>query len=587
MNIYSILQLCGGLAFFLFGMHVMSGSLEKLAGGNLQKILKEVTSNPIKSLFFGAIVTIAIQSSSALTVMLVGLVNSGIMELAQTVGVIMGSNIGTTLTAWILSLSGIESDNLFISMLKPENFSPVIALIGVIMIMGSKKEKRKDVGIIMAGFAVLMYGMQLMSGAVSPLADMPEFTGLLTTFNNPFLGVLVGAVFTGVIQSSAASVGVLQALAMTGAISYSMAIPIIMGQNIGTCITALLSAVGANRNAKRAALVHFYFNLIGTILFMVLFYLLNAFIGFSFMGQAAGVMGIAIVHTCFNVLATSLLLPFRSILVRLATWTIPESAEEKQMETTLHVLDERFLEKPSFAVAQAKTAALQMAEDARNSIRYAIDLFEQYDEEQAKKVAELESTVDHYEDEIGTYLMKIGNAELSDEDSQSVSLILHCIGDFERISDHAYNIMESAEQFHNMKKKFSDKAKKELRVYEAAVKDIVDITFDAYDRSDIIKASRVEPLEEVIDRLNDEIKKKHIKRLRKGKCTIELGFVLSDLTTNFERVADHCSNIAVCLIQTQADGYEMHEYLDKLKEDEDPFFEQMFEEYCKEYRLPS
>ena len=587
MDIFGVLTMIGGLALFLYGMHVMGDGLAKTSGGKLEQILEKFTSSPMRAVLLGAGVTAVIQSSSATTVMVVGFVNSGIMKLNQAVGIIMGANIGTTVTSWLLSLTGIQGDNLFVELLKPSSFTPILAIVGVSMILFAKSSRPKDIGTIMIGFSVLMFGMDTMSEAVKPLADVPEFTRLFTVFENPILGVIAGTILTAVIQSSSASVGILQALCLTGAVSYSSAIPIIMGQNIGTCITALLSAVGANRNAKRAALVHFYFNLIGTILFMVLFYLLNAFIGFSFMGQAAGVMGIAIVHTCFNVLATSLLLPFRSILVRLATWTIPESAEEKQMETTLHVLDERFLEKPSFAVAQAKTAALQMAEDARNSIRYAIDLFEQYDEEQAKKVAELESTVDHYEDEIGTYLMKIGNAELSDEDSQSVSLILHCIGDFERISDHAYNIMESAEQFHNMKKKLSDKAKKELRVYEAAVKDIVDITFDAYDRSDIIKASRVEPLEEVIDRLNDEIKKKHIKRLRKGKCTIELGFVLSDLTTNFERVADHCSNIAVCLIQTQADGYEMHEYLDKLKEDEDPFFGQMFEEYCKEYRLPS
>ena len=551
MDIFGVLTMIGGLALFLYGMHVMGDGLAKTSGGKLEQILEKFTSSPMRAVLLGAGVTAVIQSSSATTVMVVGFVNSGIMKLNQAVGIIMGANIGTTVTSWLLSLTGIQGDNLFVELLKPSSFTPILAIVGVSMILFAKSSRPKDIGTIMIGFSVLMFGMDTMSEAVKPLADVPEFTRLFTVFENPILGVIAGTILTAVIQSSSASVGILQALCLTGAVSYSSAIPIIMGQNIGTCITALLSAVGANRNAKRAALVHFYFNLIGTILFMVLFYLLNAFIGFSFMGQAAGVMGIAIVHTCFNVLATSLLLPFRSILVRLATWTIPESAEEKQMETTLHVLDERFLEKPSFAVA------------------------------------ELESTVDHYEDEIGTYLMKIGNAELSDEDSQSVSLILHCIGDFERISDHAYNIMESAEQFHNMKKKFSDKAKKELRVYEAAVKDIVDITFDAYDRSDIIKASRVEPLEEVIDRLNDEIKKKHIKRLRKGKCTIELGFVLSDLTTNFERVADHCSNIAVCLIQTQADGYEMHEYLDKLKEDEDPFFGQMFEEYCKEYRLPS
>ena len=586
MDIFGVLTMIGGLALFLYGMHVMGDGLAKTSGGKLEQILEKFTSSPMRAVLLGAGVTAVIQSSSATTVMVVGFVNSGIMKLNQAVGIIMGANIGTTVTSWLLSLTGIQGDNLFVELLKPSSFTPILAIVGVSMILFAKSSRPKDIGTIMIGFSVLMFGMDTMSEAVKPLADVPEFTRLFTVFENPILGVIAGTILTAVIQSSSASVGILQALCLTGAVSYSSAIPIIMGQNIGTCITALLSAVGANRNAKRAALVHFYFNLIGTILFMVLFYLLNAFIGFSFMGQAAGVMGIAIVHTCFNVLATSLLLPFRSILVRLATWTIPESAEEKQMETTLHVLDERFLEKPSFAVAQAKTAALQMAEDARNSIRYAIDLFEQYDEEQAKKVAELESTVDHYEDEIGTYLMKIGNAELSDEDSQSVSLILHCIGDFERISDHGVNIMESAQELYEKGLKFSDKALEELRVMEHAVEDIVDIAYKVYENQDVQLAREIEPLEEVIDELSKELKYRHIQRLRAGECTIEMGFILSDVTTSLERVADHCSNIGVCVTQVHEDAFDTHQHLKQIKHGPDETFYRALEVIRSQYQLP-
>ena len=419
MNIYSILQLCGGLAFFLFGMHVMSGSLEKLAGGNLQKILKEVTSNPIKSLFFGAIVTIAIQSSSALTVMLVGLVNSGIMELAQTVGVIMGSNIGTTLTAWILSLSGIESDNLFISMLKPENFSPVIALIGVIMIMGSKKEKRKDVGIIMAGFAVLMYGMQLMSGAVSPLADMPEFTGLLTTFNNPFLGVLVGAVFTGVIQSSAASVGVLQALAMTGAISYSMAIPIIMGQNIGTCVTALLSSIGVNKNAKRVSIIHISFNLFGTAIGLVVYCIARYAVDLTLFNDSITPVMIAVFHSIFNIATTIILLPFSNTLVKIAKKLVTTDNADGQV-----VLDERLLLSPGLAVKECLEKTNEMAELARDSFKNALDLFDNYSDSKFDDIEVMEEQLDYLEDQLDTFLIHLSGKDVSEADGK-ITVRLH------------------------------------------------------------------------------------------------------------------------------------------------------------------
>ena len=580
MNIYSILQLCGGLAFFLFGMHVMSGSLEKLAGGNLQKILKEVTSNPIKSLFFGAIVTIAIQSSSALTVMLVGLVNSGIMELAQTVGVIMGSNIGTTLTAWILSLSGIESDNLFISMLKPENFSPVIALIGVIMIMGSKKEKRKDVGIIMAGFAVLMYGMQLMSGAVSPLADMPEFTGLLTTFNNPFLGVLVGAVFTGVIQSSAASVGVLQALAMTGAISYSMAIPIIMGQNIGTCVTALLSSVGANKNARRAAMVHLYFNIIGVTIFLFGFYGLNAVCHFAFVNTTIEAWGIAIVHSVFNILATVILLPFATGLEKLAILTIPDSPEKEEFA----LLDDRLLNTPAMAVERARAATAEMAELARVGVVQAMSLTHEWNDELAQKVRDEECRVDRYEDALGTYLVKLSGRELNHADSQSVNTLLHTISDFERISDHSVNLLESAEEMHQKEIHFSKDAQEELQVLEDAVQDTLSRTTDAFRKSDLHLASKVEPLEAVVNELVRAIKARHVARLQAGSCSIEYGFVLDDLLTNYERVCDHCSNVAVAQIEVAQDSFDTHAYLNDLRHGNDTKESEEFHRRLGRYR---
>lgn len=586
MDIFSLLTMVGGLALFLYGMQIMGDGLAKTSGGKLEMILEKFTSSPLKAVLLGAGVTAVIQSSSATTVMVVGFVNSGIMKLNQAVGIIMGANIGTTVTSWLLSLTGIQGDNILLKMLKPTSFSPILAIVGVALIMFSKSNKKKDVGTIMAGFAILMFGMDTMSGAVEPLAEVPEFTRLFTMFQNPVLGVIAGTVLTAVIQSSSASVGILQALCVTGSVTYSSAIPIIMGQNIGTCVTALISGIGANKNAKRAALVHFYFNLIGTILFMLVFYLANAALQFGFMDDAAGVAGIAVVHTCFNVTATLVLLPFRNGLVKLATWTIREG-DGNEAENAFQVLDERFLEKPAFAVAQAKKAAVQMAKASEEALESAMGLFHQYDKNAARRVAELENIVDHYEDELGTYLMRISNADLSQADSQSVSLILHCIGDFERISDHASNLMETAKEVHDKKEKFSDKAYAELMVYEKAIREIVSMTFRVFEEEDLELAKMVEPLEEVIDTLNDEVKKKHVKRLRKGKCTIELGFVLSDITTNYERIADHCSNIAVCLIQTHADGFETHEYLDKLKEEDDPVFKSRYKEYRKKYSLPS
>ena len=580
MNIYSILQLCGGLAFFLFGMHVMSGSLEKLAGGNLQKILKEVTSNPIKSLFFGAIVTIAIQSSSALTVMLVGLVNSGIMELAQTVGVIMGSNIGTTLTAWILSLSGIESDNLFISMLKPENFSPVIALIGVIMIMGSKKEKRKDVGIIMAGFAVLMYGMQLMSGAVSPLADMPEFTGLLTTFNNPFLGVLVGAVFTGVIQSSAASVGVLQALAMTGAISYSMAIPIIMGQNIGTCVTALLSSIGVNKNAKRVSIIHISFNLFGTAIGLVVYCIARYVVDLALFNDSITPVMIAVFHSIFNVATTIILLPFSNSLVKIAKKLVTTDNADGQV-----VLDERLLLSPGLAVKECLEKTNEMAELARDSFKNALDLFDNYSDSKFDDIEVMEERLDYLEDQLDTFLIHLSGKDVSEDGNNEISKMLHAINDFERIGDHAINMAKLAKQIDDNNLEFSKNARKELTVLNNALREILTLTVEAFSKNDLTEAVKVEPLEQVIDDLTKEIRNHHIERLQKGKCDSRLGVFLTDYITNCERASDHCSNIAVCLIQTHNSSFETHDYLNELKVGQEPAFVGQFTMYQDKYHL--
>lgn len=580
MNIYSILQLCGGLAFFLFGMHVMSGSLEKLAGGNLQKILKEVTSNPIKSLFFGAIVTIAIQSSSALTVMLVGLVNSGIMELAQTVGVIMGSNIGTTLTAWILSLSGIESDNLFISMLKPENFSPVIALIGVIMIMGSKKEKRKDVGIIMAGFAVLMYGMQLMSGAVSPLADMPEFTGLLTTFNNPFLGVLVGAVFTGVIQSSAASVGVLQALAMTGAISYSMAIPIIMGQNIGTCVTALLSSIGVNKNAKRVSIIHISFNLFGTAIGLVVYCIARYVVNLALFNDSITPVMIAVFHSIFNVATTIILLPFSNSLVKIAKKLVTTDNADGQV-----VLDERLLLSPGLAVKECLEKTNEMAELARDSFKNALDLFDNYSDSKFDDIEVMEERLDYLEDQLDTFLIHLSGKDVSEDGNNEISKMLHAINDFERIGDHAINMAKLAKQIDDNNLEFSKNARKELTVLNNALREILTLTVEAFSKNDLTEAVKVEPLEQVIDDLTKEIRNHHIERLQKGKCDSRLGVFLTDYITNCERASDHCSNIAVCLIQTHNSSFETHDYLNELKAGQEPAFVGQFTMYQDKYHL--
>lgn len=589
MDIFSVLTMVGGLALFLYGMQVMGDGLAKVSGGKLERILENLTSNPIKAVLLGAGVTAVIQSSSATTVMVVGFVNSGIMKLNQAVGIIMGANIGTTVTSWILSLSGLQGDNVFVKLCKPSSFSPLLAVIGVIFLLFIKDEKKKDIGAIMVGFAVLMFGMETMSDAVKPLANVPEFTGILTAFSNPVLGMIAGAVLTAIIQSSSASVGILQALCVTGAVSYGVAIPIIMGQNIGTCVTALLSSIGATKNAKRAAMVHLYFNIIGTVVFMVIFYTVNAVVGFSFLGTATNAAGIAVIHSLFNVFATMLLLPFGKGLEKLACLTIRDdvqTAEVEEERKELQLLDSRFLEKPAFAMEQSVHVANKMAEESKRTIFTAMDLLWNYTEDGAKKVGELENLVDQYEDELGTYLVKLSRQNLSVHDSHTLSIVLHCIGDFERISDHAINIMEAAQEMHDKKLIFSPKAEEELKVFSRAVQDIVEKAYAVFRDQDEKLAQKVEPLEAVVDELNQEVKKRHIRRLREGKCTIELGFILSDITTSLERVADHCSNIAVCVTQVREDTYDTHGYLNSVKNEDSEIFRGLVLEEEEKYLLP-
>ena len=581
MDIFSVFTLCGGLAFFLYGMSVMSSGLEKVAGGKLEQMLKKMTSNAFKSLLLGAGITIAIQSSSAMTVMLVGLVNSGIMELSQTVGVIMGSNIGTTLTAWILSLAGIESEAIWLRMLKPESFAPIVAFIGILLIMVSKGDRRRSAGSIMVGFAVLMYGMELMSDSVSPLADMPQFSSILTAFTNPILGVVVGAVFTGVIQSSAASVAILQALSLTGGITYGMALPIIMGQNIGTCVTALLSSIGVNRNARRVAVVHVSFNLIGTLVFLVLFFGTDLFFHFPFMDMGIDPVGIAMVHSIFNIATTLLLLPFSKQLVKIANVVIKDQAGDQKFT----FVDSRLLATPSVAIAECNNKAVEMAQIAKETIIKALSLLDNYDQNVASEVKVNEVKLDLYEVKLGTTLVQLSSKALSDPDSRKVSKQLHTIGDFERIGDHAVNLWKAAEEIHEKGIRFSPQAEDEIHTLTSALKEILDITTKAFSLDDLRIAKQVEPLEQVIDCLIADIKSNHIARLQSGHCTIEMGFVLSDILTNCERVSDHCSNIAVAQIETEQNTYQAHEYLNGVKNAGNEDFQKAFDRYRAQYRL--
>lgn len=587
MDLFNVLTMIGGLALFLYGMHIMGDGLAKLSGGKLERILEKLTSNPIKAVFLGAGVTAVIQSSSATTVMVVGFVNSGIMKLSQAAPIIMGANIGTTITSWILSLSGIESSNFFICLLKPSSFAPVLAMTGVVFLLFNKQEKKKDIGLILVGFAILMTGMDTMSGAMKPLQHSETFTRIFTMFSNPLLGMLAGAILTAVIQSSSASVGILQALCQSGNVHYSAALPIIMGQNIGTCVTALLSSIGASKNAKRAALIHLYFNVIGTALFMLTFYGMNAFIHFSFLEEAAGVAGIAVIHTVFNIVATLVLLPFVKHLEQLAYLTIKKDEEEKNEEMDeFKVLDSRFLETPAFAIQQCKDLSIRMAGTAKAVLFQAMHLIDNYNEEEAEYMARLERKVDRYEDELGTYLVKLSSKNLSEKDSCILTMLLHCIGEFERISDHGINIMEAAKEMHDKSLCFSEQAKEELGIFSKAVQDIINIAMQVFEQEDIELAATIEPLEEVVDYLNAEVKARHIRRLTQGACTIELGFVLSDITTNYERVADHCSNIAVCLIQLADKGFDIHEYIETLKKEDNVAFKEKYKAYKRQYVLP-
>ncbi len=586
MDFFNILSMIGGLALFLYGMDLLGEGLSRASGGRLEKILEKMTSNPLKAVLLGAGVTAVIQSSSATTVMVVGFVNSGIMKLQQAVGIIMGANIGTTATAWILSLSGIEGDNFFIQLLKPTSFSPVLALIGVIMIMFTKKEKSHNIGKILVGFAILMTGMDAMSAAVKPLADVPEFANILLMFSHPILGLLAGTILTAIIQSSSASVGILQALCQTGAVSYATALPIIMGQNIGTCVTALISAIGAKKNAKRAAMVHLFFNIVGTVLFMIVFYTINSFMEFAFLNTSATAAGIATIHSIFNVVATIVLLPFSKLLVKLATIAVPDEKEEETIENKLHLLDVRFLDTPGIAIEQCKNVAYEMSDITKKALFAATKLLHQYDEDKVREIFEIEDMVDKYEDEMGNYLVKLSAKDLSERDSHTVSVLLHAIGDFERISDHAVNIAQSAKEMYDKDQRFSNKASVELEVFTKALDEVVNLSFDVFRNGDMNRALQVEPLEDAIDDLQTEIKNRHIKRLRKGKCTIEMGFILSDVVTSYERISDHCSNIALCLFQVNDDDFEAHDYISKLKTTNDQTYADYFSMYKNKYMLP-
>ncbi len=585
MDLFDVLNLIGGLAMFLFGMNTLSAALEKLAGGKLETLLEKMTSNPIKGVLLGAGVTAVIQSSSATTVMLVGFVNSGIMKLRQVIGVIMGANIGTTMTAWLLSLTALEGDNIFVQLLKPSSFTPILALIGTGLIMFSKSDKKHNIATILLGFAVLMYGMDAMSAAVEGLKEVPEFTNLMIQFSNPILGVLAGAILTAVIQSSSASVGILQALATsTGSVTHGTALPILLGQNIGTCVTALISSIGANKSAKRVAVVHLLFNVLGTVVFLTLFYLLNAFLSFSFLNEPLLGTSIPIIHTAFNVLATLLFLPFTKQIEKLACLIIRDSKEEEAEE--MPMLDDRLLKTPSVAIEQCRSVAIRMANLTRKTIFESLDLLSGYDSKKSAEIVENENSIDIYEDKIGSYLLKISSKDLSEHDSKVVSKLLHTIGDLERISDHAVNVVEVAEEMHQKKIKFSKEAYNEISVIKSAVTEILDKSIEAFIHSDIAMAKQVEPLEDVIDGLRTDLKTRHVERLLAGKCTIELGFILTDLLTNLERVSDHCSNIAVCMIQVKENNMDTHEYMTELKRDSDSEFRKKLNEYKVKYTLP-
>ena len=571
---------------FLYGMHTLSTGLEKAAGSRLKKTLESMTSSFFKSLLLGMGVTMAIQSSSAVTVVVVGFVNSGIMELSQSVGIIMGTNIGTTITAWILSLVGIESNNVFVNLLKPSSFAPVMAFVGILMIMVCKSKKKKTVGEILIGFAVLIFGMQMMSDAVQPLADMPEFANALTYFNNPILGVLTGMIFTAIIQSSSASVGILQALSLTGSITFGAAFPIIMGQNIGTCVTSLLSSIGASKNAKRVAAIHISFNVIGTILFLIVIYSINAVWPISMLDKYATPFSVAVIHSIFNIVTTVVLLPFNRFLIKIARLVVRDSKDEHSKEGDFDLIDERLLRTPSIAVAESKKVVSRMFEISRKTVVMAIELLSNYTVEKERKILDNEDLIDTYEDRLGTYLTQL-NTDLSVEDRSRVAQLLRAIGDLERISDHACNIAESASEMHDKKISFSDFAKEDLAVIANAVIDALEQSELAFNTESIEISEAVSALEETIDELKDRIFARHIERLQKGICTIELGFIISNILTNYERVADHCSNLVTGVVKVNSDNIQLdyHGYTRHLKTSRHSQFEKAVDSYSKKYSL--
>ena len=580
MDIFDALEMIGGLCLFLFGMNIMGQALERRAGSRLRTTLGKMTGKTMTGFLTGLVVTAVIQSSSATTVMVVGFVNSGLMTLKQAIGVIMGANIGTTVTAWLLSLGGISGDAVWVQLLKPTSFTPVLALIGIIMYMFSKDSRKNDTGMIMLGFATLMFGMDTMSGAVSGLREVPAFRQLFVAFTNPLLGVLAGAALTAIIQSSSASVGILQALALSGQVSYAAAIPIIMGQNIGTCVTALISSVGTSRNAKRAAIVHLSFNVIGTVVWLAVFCIVRAVAAPAILGESATMYGIAIAHTAFNVACTTLLLPASGLLEKLAIRLVPDG-KKKDADVTL---DERLLATPPLALEQCSVVAEDMAYYASGALKKAIDCVMEFDPKAAQEVRESEDKTDKYEDMLGTYLLKLGAEPLSDTASEEVTELLKLIGDFERIGDHAVNIIESAEEMHDKQLEFSRSAKYELSVMSAAVGEVMDLAVKAFAENDAQAASCVEPLEQVVDDLKDELRTRHILRMKKGECSIEAGFVWSDLLTNLERASDHCSNVALCVLDLKKHTLSAHETQHERKDV--PEFAEHYRRYSEKYALP-
>ncbi len=586
MNIFGVLSMLGGLCLFLYGMNVMGSGLERVSGGRLERILEKLTSNPLKAVLLGAGVTAVIQSSSATTVMVVGFVNSSIMKLSQAIGLIMGANIGTTITAWLLSLTGIESSNVFIQMLKPSSFSPILALIGILLYLGGKNSAKKDVGEILLGFATLMFGMEAMSAAVKPLADVPEFTNMLTLFTNPILGVIAGAVLTGIIQSSSASVGILQALSITGGFTYGSVIPIIMGQNIGTCVTAILSCLGGNRNAKRTALVHLYFNIIGTVIFLSLYYILNALIHFSFTNAIAGPGGIALIHSIFNIFTTLILLPFTKGLEKLAYMTLPLSKDEKESkEDRFQMLSDRYLSSPAFALENVRKLAFDLADLSKRSVHQAMDIVFDYTPEKYQQLEKLENQADEYDDKLSNYLAKLSGQNVTFQAGREISVLQHSISDFERICDLSINIGQFATKMHDQNHEFTKKGREELELYSQAIEDITDRTVQVFVNKDQELAQTIQPLEEVIDNLNKTLNKQHMKRLRNGKCSVEAGMILSDISTHMERIADHCSNIAIYERQLADSSIAEHTYLEQMDDAETETFQHEYAAFTQKYQL--